>query len=122
MFALIARTQQTTMLDGYIEYGAGDFDGQNSGHDFYGVSSPLPEEWPLTCGQKHAKWRGVAWTDYLATMLEADPCGLPPLQQPHVACLQGLLVSIVTRRCDSLSIQAWCVTLLLSVSLGCERL
>ena len=38
MFALIARTQQTTMLDGYIEYGAGDFDGQNSGHDYYGVS------------------------------------------------------------------------------------
>ena len=24
---------------GYIAYGAGDFDGQNSGHDFYGVSS-----------------------------------------------------------------------------------
>ena len=40
MFALIARTQQTTtMLDGYIEYGAGDFDGQSSGHDYYGVSS-----------------------------------------------------------------------------------
>ena len=39
MFALIARTQQTTMLDGYIEYGAGDFDGQSSGHDYMGVSS-----------------------------------------------------------------------------------
>eukprot|EP00286_Rhodomonas_abbreviata_P019731 CAMPEP_0181309414 /NCGR_PEP_ID=MMETSP1101-20121128/11999_1 /TAXON_ID=46948 /ORGANISM="Rhodomonas abbreviata, Strain Caron Lab Isolate" /LENGTH=46 /DNA_ID= /DNA_START= /DNA_END= /DNA_ORIENTATION= len=24
--------------DGYIEYGAGDFDGQNSGHDYWGVS------------------------------------------------------------------------------------
>ena len=39
MFALIARTQQTTMLDGYIEYGAGDFDGQSSGHDYMGVSA-----------------------------------------------------------------------------------
>ena len=39
MFALIARSQQTTMLDGYIEYGAGDFDGQSSGHDYMGVSS-----------------------------------------------------------------------------------
>eukprot|EP00287_Rhodomonas_sp_CCMP768_P011976 CAMPEP_0196720928 /NCGR_PEP_ID=MMETSP1091-20130531/3619_1 /TAXON_ID=302021 /ORGANISM="Rhodomonas sp., Strain CCMP768" /LENGTH=55 /DNA_ID=CAMNT_0042062283 /DNA_START=29 /DNA_END=196 /DNA_ORIENTATION=- len=23
--------------DGYIEYGAGDFDGQNSGHDYWGT-------------------------------------------------------------------------------------
>ena len=44
MFALIAhaQTQQTTQLAavGYIAYGAGDFDGQSSGHDFYGVSFP----------------------------------------------------------------------------------
>ncbi len=45
MFALIARTQQTTMLDGYIEYGAGDFDGQSSGHDYMGVSSQAQNEW-----------------------------------------------------------------------------
>jgi len=46
MFALLAHSQQTTELSavGYIAYGAGDFDGQNSGHDFYGVSSsPTPE-------------------------------------------------------------------------------
>ena len=43
MFALIAHTQQTEQLaaQGYIAYGAGDFDGQNSGHDYYGVSSAL---------------------------------------------------------------------------------
>ena len=40
MFALLAATQTTTMLaaTGYIDYGAGDFDGQSSGHDYYGVS------------------------------------------------------------------------------------
>jgi hypothetical protein len=41
MFALIAHAQQTTELaaTGYIAYGAGDFDGQSSGHDYMGVSS-----------------------------------------------------------------------------------
>jgi len=33
MFALLLKTT----LDGYIDYGAGDFDGEGSGHDFYGV-------------------------------------------------------------------------------------
>ncbi|KAJ1475019.1 hypothetical protein T484DRAFT_1969267 [Baffinella frigidus] len=32
------------MLDGYINYGAGDFDGEGSGHDFYGVRPPPPAE------------------------------------------------------------------------------
>jgi len=52
MFALIARTQETTMLDGYIAYGAGDFDGQNSGHDYYGVS------FVARCGRGAAGERG----------------------------------------------------------------
>ena len=39
MFALFTKLYVTELSDpGYIEYGAGDFDGQNSGHDFYGVS------------------------------------------------------------------------------------
>ena len=58
MFALIASTQQTTMLDGYIEYGAGDFDGQNSGHDFYGVSSRAQKAF-LRSFPRHYGW-GVA--------------------------------------------------------------
>ena len=53
MFALIARTQQTTMLDGYIEYGAGDFDGQSSGHDFYGVS--FSGGFAVACGTQGKK-------------------------------------------------------------------
>ena len=40
MFALFTKLYVTELSDpGYIEYGAGDFDGQNSGHDFYGVSN-----------------------------------------------------------------------------------
>jgi hypothetical protein len=40
MFALFTKLYVTELSDpGYIEYGAGDFDGQNSGHDFYGVST-----------------------------------------------------------------------------------
>ena len=59
MFALItaAQTQQTTKLDavGYIAYGAGDFDGQNSGHDYLGtVSLPCPPR----C--EHARSRDAA--------------------------------------------------------------
>ena len=44
MFALIAHAQQTTTQlaeVGYIAYGAGDFDGQSSGHDYMGVSAPI---------------------------------------------------------------------------------
>ena len=78
MFALIARTQQTTMLDGYIEYGAGDFDGQNSGHDFYGVSSPLLEAWPLIFGQKHAKWRELRGLLTSPQYWRQTHVGLPP--------------------------------------------
>lgn len=44
VFCRTALLAQFTKLDdavtGYISYGAGDFDGQNSGHDFYGVSAP----------------------------------------------------------------------------------
>jgi hypothetical protein len=40
MFAMIRQLQELDIS--YVEaYGAGDFDGQSSGHDFYGVSSPL---------------------------------------------------------------------------------
>ncbi len=39
MFALVRQTMTKLDGEGYIEYGAGDFDGQNSGHDFWGVSS-----------------------------------------------------------------------------------
>ena len=83
MFALIARTQQTTMLDGYIEYGAGDFDGQNSGHDFYGVSSRSQKNVRSLLDKNMQNGEEL----HLATLLEADPCGQP-------------LVLLVTRRRD----------------------
>ena len=41
MFALLTMTKLGGE-PGYIALGAGDFDGQSSGHDFYGVSSQLP--------------------------------------------------------------------------------
>ena len=108
MFALIARTQQTTMLDGYIEYGAGDFDGQNSGHDFYGVSSPLLEAWPLI---------------FFKNMQNGESCEdcLPRHNtggRPMWACLQGLLVC----RRDFQEFSGPCGVTLLRVSLGSERL
>jgi hypothetical protein len=44
MFALFTKLYVTELSDpGYIEYGAGDFDGQNSGHDFYGVSCAIED-------------------------------------------------------------------------------
>jgi hypothetical protein len=52
MFALIAHAQQTTTQlaeVGYIAYGAGDFDGQSSGHDYMGVSAPIS-----SCRSQHA--------------------------------------------------------------------
>jgi len=40
MFAAIRQLQELDIS--YVEaYGQGDFDGQNSGHDFFGVSFPL---------------------------------------------------------------------------------
>jgi hypothetical protein len=40
-FALLTQfTKLDDSVSGYIAYGAGDFDGQSSGHDFYGVSNP----------------------------------------------------------------------------------
>ncbi len=38
MFALLSKVAFTQLASdpGYIEYGAGDFDGQGSGDDFYG--------------------------------------------------------------------------------------
>ena len=41
MFALLRMTQLADAPYGYISYGAGDFDGEGSGHDFYGVSPRL---------------------------------------------------------------------------------
>jgi len=40
MFALLRMTKLDA-VSGYISYGAGDFDGEGSGHDFYGVSPRL---------------------------------------------------------------------------------
>ena len=59
MFALFAHSPQTTELSavGYIDYGAGDFDGQNSGHDFYGVSSSPTTEPPGSAGSCHVVTR-----------------------------------------------------------------
>ena len=39
--------QFTTLVQGYITYGNGEFDGQDSGHDFFGVrhsTDPSPAE------------------------------------------------------------------------------
>ena len=41
MFATVRQFQALGDIS-YVEaYGAGDFDGQSSGHDFYGVSTQL---------------------------------------------------------------------------------
>ena len=61
MFALIAHAQQTTTQlaeVGYIAYGAGDFDGQSSGHDYMGVSAPIS---PAST-QLGACWEYGGWT------------------------------------------------------------
>ena len=36
----------TTLVQGYITYGNGEFDGQDSGHDFYGVRLS-PHSWRM---------------------------------------------------------------------------
>ena len=54
MFALFTKLYVTELSDpGYIEYGAGDFDGQNSGHDFYGVSNYFCTVLRLGSSQSH---------------------------------------------------------------------
>ena len=43
MFSTIRPLFEQLDAISYVEaYGQGDFDGQSSGHDFYGVSSQLP--------------------------------------------------------------------------------
>ena len=58
MFALLAATQTTTMLaaTGYIDYGAGDFDGQSSGHDYFGTLWMPPTGYVNNCdgGRSHS--------------------------------------------------------------------
>jgi hypothetical protein len=37
--------KNTTLVQGYITYGNGQFDGQDSGHDFYGTLYTPPIGW-----------------------------------------------------------------------------
>ena len=48
--------QFTKLSDGYIAYGAGDFDGQSSGHDFYGTLWMPPTGFVNNCdgGRSHS--------------------------------------------------------------------
>ncbi|EKX46807.1 hypothetical protein GUITHDRAFT_152217, partial [Guillardia theta CCMP2712] len=56
MFALLTQTMLSEDSgSGYIAYGAGDFDGQSSGHDFYGTVYFPPTGFVNNCdgGRSH---------------------------------------------------------------------
>eukprot|EP00960_Hanusia_phi_P052167 761294-Hanusia_phi.AAC.2 len=56
MFALIRNVESLKDVS-YVEaYGAGQFDGQNSGHDFYGTLWFPPTGWVNNCdgGRSHS--------------------------------------------------------------------
>ena len=44
-FGLGGSRCQVTLVQGYITYGNGQFDGQDSGHDFYGTLYTPPIGW-----------------------------------------------------------------------------